>query len=618
MADGRRNGFLGFLGVLWRGLDFTRRAFLNLVFFGIVAIIVVAAMKGAPRVEPDSVLVLHPEGALVEQYSVDPATRALAALSGGETRQVQLRDLLRVIDAARTDPRIRMILLEPQDLSAGGFAALREVGAALDRFRAGGKKVVVWAPDFDQLQYYLAVHADRVLMDPQGSLMITGLSSYRLYYKDLLDKLGVVVHLFRVGQFKSAAEPYILDGPSPAAQEADGAWLGGLWNEWIAEVAKARHLDPAVLTQQIAAMPQQVAAAHGDLARMALNGHLVDGLATRGELVAALRKDGVPAGEEGHGIRGVGFAQYLAAVKRAGTMPASGPGVAVVVAEGEIVPGRQQPGTIGGDATARLIRAAREDKNVKALVLRVDSPGGAVFPAELIRREVQLTRAAGKPVIVSMGDVAASGGYWISMDANRILAEPDTITGSIGIFGLFFNVPDTLAKIGVHAGGVGTTPWAGAFDVTRPLDPQVGQMIQANIDKGYRDFVGGVARARGKSFADIDAIAQGRVWTGQQALELGLVDQLGGLDTAIRLAASDARLGSRYSVRYMEKPPGAFSRFLLDMSNSAMAQFALAHGVRLPSWVAALAPQAGADLGLLAHASAGKPNVYAYCFCTPH
>ena len=618
MAEGRHNGFLGFLVVLWRGLDFTRRAFLNLVFFAIVAIIVVAAMRGAPKVQPDSVLVLHPEGALVEQYSVDPASRALAALSGSTSKQVQLRDLLRVIDVARSDPRIKMSLLEPQDLSAGGFAALHELGAALDRFRASGKKVIVWAPDFDQMQYFLAVHADRVLMDPQGSLMITGLSSYRLYYKDLLDKLGVVVHLFRVGQFKSAAEPYILDGPSPAAQQADGSWLGGLWNEWIAEVAAARHLGPALLAQEINAMPQQVAAARGDLARMALNEHLVDGLVTRGELVAELRKDGVPAGDKGHGFRGIGFAPYLAAINRTDAVPSGGPSVAVVVAEGDIVPGRQQPGTIGGDATARIIREARENPDVKALVLRVNSPGGAVFPAELIRREVQLTRAAGKPVIVSMGDVAASGGYWISMDANRILAEPDTITGSIGIFGLFFNVPDTLAKIGVHAGGVGTTPWAGAFDVTRPLDPQVGQIIQASIDKGYRDFVGGVARARGKSFADIDAIAQGRVWTGQQALKRGLVDQLGGLKSAIRIAAADAKLGDHYSVRYMEKPPGAFGRFLLDMSSSAMVQFALAHGVRLPAWVAALAPQANAGLDLLAHASAGKPNVYAYCFCTPH
>ncbi|HEN47180.1 MAG TPA: S49 family peptidase, partial [Mizugakiibacter sp.] len=245
----------------------------------------------------------------------------------------------------------------------------------------------------------------------------------------------------------------------------------------------------------------------------------------------------------------------------------------------------------------------------------VNSPGGSVFPAELMRREVQLTRSAGKPVVVSMGNVAASGGYWISMDANQIVAEPNTITGSIGIFGLFFNVPNMLAKIGVHSGGLGTTPWAGAMDVTRPMNPKFSAAIQLVINRGYRNFVGGVAKARHKSFAQIDAIAQGHVWTGRQALKLGLVDQLGGINTAIRLAATDAKLGKKYRVVYRSEPLSRIQRFIVGFSKNAMVGFAGAYGIRLPSWMADLAPRISNDLLLLQQARPGQVNAFAYCFC---
>jgi protease-4 len=286
------------------------------------------------------------------------------------------------------------------------------------------------------------------------------------------------------------------------------------------------------------------------------------------------------------------------------------------VAEGEITGGKQSPGSIGGDSTAALIRAVRADKHSKALVLRVNSPGGEVYAAEQIRREVELTRAAGIPVVVSMGDVAASGGYWISMNADRIFAEPNTITGSIGIFGMYYSVPGTLAKLGIQSDGVATGPMAGAFDITRPLDPKVGAVIQAIIDKGYRDFVGRVAKARGKSYQAIDAIAQGRVWTGRQALERGLVDQLGGLKAAVAEAATLAKLGKDYPVRYEEGPMSGFERFLINMNHTASMQLLQSWGVRLPRWFAqfpALAP----ELQLLRHARAGTPNIYADCLCAP-
>ncbi len=615
----RRNGFWAFLCTLGRGFNMARLVVINLVFFGVLFVLLllltagVAGSRMQRALQSDSVLVIKPQGQLVEQYSIEPLQRALAGLSGETPRQVQLRDLVGAIDAAAKDKRITRILLLPDELQGGGFAALHEVGAALDRFRAAGKPVIVWAVNLDQGQYYLAAHADRLLVDPQGGVMLTGLANYRLFYKDLLDKLGVDVHLFRVGEFKSAAEPYILDHASTESKEADSYWMGGLWDGYLGEVAALRKLDPAVLRDDIDNLPAHIASTGGDLAQLALNQHLVDGLATRAELIAMMRKEGVPADRKGHGFRQVDLGRYAATVSNDDLFA---PGVAVVVAEGEISGGKQSPGSIGGESTAALIRSAREDRKTKALVLRVNSPGGEVYAAEQIRREIELTRAAGIPVVVSMGDVAASGGYWIAMNANRIFAEPNTITGSIGIFGMYYTVPSTLAKLGVQSDGVGTGPMAGAFDITRPLDPKVGAVIQAIINKGYHDFVGNVAKARGKSYESIDAIAQGRVWTGRQALERGLVDQLGGLDAAVADAASLAKLGKGYPVRYVETPQGGLERFLGGLSQSASVQVMQSWGIRLPNWFARL-PTLAPELQLLRHAKAGTPNIYADCLCSP-
>jgi len=613
------NGFWAFLRVFGRGLNIVRLIILNVLFFtflGLFVLVLLAlgAAKHVNDIQDSSVLVLRPEGRLVEQYSISPLQRLTSKLSGDEAKEVQVRDLVDAIDAAASDSRITRIVLDPGHMHSGGFAALTEVGAALDRFRAAGKPVIAWGSDLDQYQYYLAAHADRVLLDPQGSLFITGLSNYRLFYKDLLDKLGVNVYLFRVGQFKSAAEPFVLDHASPESKEADSYWMGGLWDGYVADIAKLRKLDPAVVRTDIDGLPDRLAAMQGDLAKLALDEHLVDGLATREELIDTLRSQGVPAGTDGHGIRGVSLDRYSAVVPDRDKPGASA--VTVVVAEGEISGGQQSAGSIGGESTAALVRSARENKRTKALVLRVNSPGGEVYAAEEIRREVALTRKAGIPVVVSMGDVAASGGYWISMNADQIYAEPNTITGSIGIFGMFFTVPGTLSKLGITSDGVGTAPLAGAFNITRPLDPKVGTVIQSIIDKGYRDFVGGVAQARGKDYSAIDAIAQGRVWTGSQAQQRGLVDQLGGLDAAIQKAADLAKLGKQYAVRYQEQPKGAFERFVVSLNQSAMASSLQGYGLKLPGWFAQLQTMAP-ELEMLRTAQAGHPNVYAYCFCSP-
>ena len=617
MSGPQRNGFVAFLVLILRGVNLLRVVILNVVFFGLLALLLgVFSHKDHPPVRNGSVLVLEPQGRLVEQISVSPLDRARAKWSGGSIGQVRVRDLVDAIDRARADPRINRILLMPGDLSAGGFAALREVGAALDRFRASGKTVDVWSVNMDRSQYYLAAHGSRVFLDPMGSLMVTGLSSYRLYYKDLLDKLGVNVHLFRVGQFKSAAEPYVLDHASAQAKEADTYWMGGLWQQWIDEVAAQRKLKPAALQAALDSVPQRLSSTDGDLAELARQDHLVDALATRHQLVGMLRRDGVPAGDNGEGIRAIDMGDYLADTARPALTGRDH--VAVVVAEGEIVDGRQPPGKIGGASTAQLLYRARMDKHVKAVVLRVNSPGGEVYAAERIRRQVKLLRAAGKPVVVSMGDVAASGGYWISMDANRIFAEPDTITGSIGIFGLFYDAPGLLKKFGVQSDGVAVGPLAGADDVTRPMDPKLASLMQSVIDRGYRTFVGGVAKARGKNFKQIDAIAQGRVWTGRQAFKRGLVDQLGGLRAAVAYAAKSAGLGAHAEVRYMKpETVSSLQRMVLDFGNSSMARVMASVGLSPPPRMLKAIRQHLPEWDLLQQAHPGRLNVYADCLCVP-
>ncbi|MEO5626231.1 MAG: signal peptide peptidase SppA, partial [Dokdonella sp.] len=568
---------------IWNALNFTRRLVFNLIFVLVLILFIGALFGSRPVLSPRTALVLNPKGSIVEQYRTDPAQRALGSLAGNEVKEVQLRDLLRVIDAAAKDSHIERIVLIPDEIEGVGLATVREIGAALDRFKASGKEVIAVSGGMGQNQYLLAAHANRILLDPDGAVLLEGLANYRSYFKDALDKLGVQVHLIKVGTFKSAAEPYILNQASDAAKEADSYWMGGLWQEYLADVAALRKIDAAKIGDDIAHYDERVAAHAGDLAQLALDQKLVDQLATRGEARAQLRSLGAAEGNEG--FRQVDFKRYLASLASE-SLPHFGAEVAVVVAQGEIVPGEQPPGMVGGQSTAQLVRAAREDDNVKAIVLRVDSPGGDASASELIRRELALAREAKKPVIISMGDVAASGGYWISMDSDEIWAQPNTITGSIGIFGLLVTVPDTLAKLGIHTDGVGTTPLAGTLDIRRPLSPQLEAILNSVIRRGYNEFVGKVARARGKTPEQIDAIAQGRVWSGAQAKERGLIDKLGGLDDAIAAAAARAKLGTDYSVHYVEREMNTWERVALAFGNSdAMARAARYAGFAMPSGI---------------------------------
>ena len=612
MSKDSPNILVRLLRGIWNTLNFTRRLVFNLIFLILVIAFFAAVFSSRPIIESRTALVLDPKGDIVEQYTIDPAQRALGNLAGNPPKEVQLRDLLRVIDAAAKDARIERIVLVPDEIESAGLATLHELGGALDRFRAAGKDVVAVVGDASQAQYLLVSHADKILLDPYGGVMLEGFANYRSYYKDALDKLGVQVHLIKVGQFKSAAEPYVLNGPSDASKEADSYWMGGLWQDYLAEIAAERKVDAAAINDDIAHYDTRVAAHQGDLAKLALEQKLVDELATREGARKYLREKGV-ADKDGS-FRQVDFKNYLAMLPPEG-LSRFGSQVAVVVAQGEIVPGEQQPGMIGGRSTAQLVREARDDDRVKAVVLRVNSPGGDAYSSELIRREVAETRAAGKPVVVSMGDVAASGGYWIAMDGDEIWAEPTTITGSIGIFGLIMTIPDTLAKIGVHTDGVGTTPLAGSFDIRRPLSPEIEAILNSVIRHGYDEFIGHVAKARKRTPEEIDAIAQGRVWSGSQAKERGLVDKLGGLGDAISAAASRAKLGGNYSVRYVEREPSAWERFIMSFGESqAMVRLARSVGFTLPvSWLDR--SEIAEISGILQTLKGKRYGAFAHCFC---
>lgn len=604
-------------GGLWDALNFTRRLVFNLLFLAVLLFLLIAILSG-PAVQPvqeKTALVLELDGRLVEE-SRTPAQQFEAQLTGGEDyAEFQLRDLLRAIEGAKDDPKIDRLVLKTDGFSASGFAALRELGDAVADFKEGGKPVIAWGTSFDQVGYYLAAQADEIYMDSEGLILIEGLGRYRPYYRELLaDKLGVDVHLFRVGEYKSAAEPYILDGSSPEAKEADLFWMGDLWQRYLADVGAAREFKGASFEALVAEFPARLKAAGGDFAKLAVDTKMIDGTKTAEELETMLAEAG--AEDEETGFRQADLGRYLAHLG-APTLPTeAAPGIGVVVAQGGIVDGEQPVGAVGGVSTSALLRQAREDESIKAVVLRVDSPGGGVYPSEQIRREVELLKGAGKPVVVSMGNVAASGGYWISMNADAIYADPSTITGSIGIFGLFMNGPRALEKIGVRTDGVGTTPLAGAFDPTRPLVPEVGELIQTFIDHGYQQFIGKVAAARETDVAAIDQVARGRVWSGAQAKERGLVDELGGLRDALAKATELAKLEAGAPHTYLQTPMTPFEQFLADVNRSAQAKAVLGRAAPALAFLGDKhAGRVADDLAFVLD-SQGKPfQAVAHCFC---
>lgn len=606
-----RRGF----GMAWRALDATRRTVLNLLFLAFLIFVLWALFGGGARpLMPKTALVLDLKGMLVEQSAGSVRDALVANVSGDVKRTVQLRDVLTALDNAATDANIGSVVLVLDDMDGAGMAMLNEIGLAVDRVKAAGKPVIAWGDSFDQRQYLIAAHASEVYLHPMGVLNIKGFGRHRNYYRDALDKIGVTVNLMKVGTYKSFAEPYIGNGPSEAASEAESFLYNALWSTYTESVEKNRKLAPGAVMAMINELPKRMEAAGGDAARLALSAKLVDGLKTRDELRAMMIQRGAPD-LEGNSFRQVGFDDYVARHHP----KLLGDAVGVIVASGDITDGVAGPGSIGGRSTSNLIRKAREDDQIKAIVLRVDSPGGSAFGSELIRRELELTRAAGKPVVVSMGNVAASGGYWISMAADEVIADPSTITGSIGVFAILPTAEKVVDKLGIHTAGTTTTWLADAYNPLRPLDPRFGQLVQSSINHIYSEFTAKAAQARKTTPEKIDAVGQGRVWTGAQAKERGLVDKLGSYRDALASAAARARLKGDYRVAYIERDSSGIERLLTYFGVDA-AQ-ALTIQVKLGLLPAGLPGAAAADvtreLGWLSGLADGRKPFAAitHCLC---
>ncbi len=597
----------------WRVLNFIREFILNLfliflILIGVGIWLQVSGSGSSSTPLQQGALKVDLTGVLVDKPSVSNKLSKLGRqLLGANSDRLQENSLFDVVDAirqAKSDKNITGMVLDLREFAGGDQPSLQYVGKALREFRDSGKPIFALGDSYSQAQYYLASYASKIYLSPQGTVDLHGFATNGLYYKTLLDKLKVNSHVFRVGTYKSAVEPFLRDDMSQAARDADSRWVGQLWQNYLNTVAGNRQITPEQLFPGAAAVIAGLEAVNGDTAKYALNNKLVDVLDSRAaadqELVKTFGWD--KASNDYHSV-----SIYDYNVKQ----PTQRDGnIAVVMASGAIMDGEETPGNVGGDTTASQIRDARLDPKIKAIILRVNSPGGSVTASEAIREELAAAHAAGKPVVVSMGGMAASGGYWISTPADYIVANPSTLTGSIGIFGVINTLENSLDSIGVHTDGVATSPLADVAS-TKALPTEVQQLMQLTIENGYRNFVGLVAASRHKTPEQIDAIAQGHVWTGSDAKANGLVDALGDFDDAVKKAGELAKV-TKPQLAWYQDQPGMFDMLLNQVSASAQAVLPTTLKAWLPAPMLDVMSAMKQQPGLLNNLN-DPQNRYAFC-----
>ncbi|EDU0268847.1 signal peptide peptidase SppA [Salmonella enterica subsp. enterica serovar Glostrup] len=602
----------GFFKWTWRVLNFVREMVLNLFFIFLVLVGVGIWMQIGNGSNSEQTargaLLLDISGVIVDKPSTNHRLGALGRqLFGASSDRLQensLFDIVNAIRQAKDDRNITGIVLDLKNFTGADQPSMRYIGKALREFRDSGKPIFAVGENYSQGQYYLASFANKIWLSPQGQVDLHGFATNGLYYKTLLDKLKVSTHVFRVGTYKSAVEPFIRDDMSPAAREADSRWIGELWQNYLHTVSANRQISPQQLFPGAQAIIDGLTSVGGDTAKYALDHKLVDALASSADVEKALTKQFGWSKTENN-YRAISYYDY--SLK---TPADTGGTIAVIFANGAIMDGEETPGNVGGDTTASQIRDARLDPKVKAIVLRVNSPGGSVNASEVIRAELAAARAAGKPVVVSMGGMAASGGYWISTPANYIVASPSTLTGSIGIFGVINTVENSLSSIGVHSDGVSTSPLAD-ISMTKSLSPEVQQMMQLSIEYGYKRFITLVADARKRTPEQIDKIAQGHVWTGEDAKANGLVDSLGDFDDAVAKAAELAKL-KQWHLDYYQDEPTVLDMVMNSMTGSVRAMLPEAIQAMLPAPLVSAANTVKAEGDKLA-AFNDPQNRYAFC-----
>ena len=604
------------LSALWTGVNGVRKVLHLLLLLFVFSILISAISSTAPRLPSEAALLIQPSGALVEQLEGDPYDRAIAGLLGDEDSQTLVQDIVDGLEFARDDSRIKAVVLDLRGLRGGGLSKLHRIGAAMDQFRLSGKPVIANADFYSQQAFYLASHADEIYMHPDGLLILPGFGAYQNYFKEAIDNLKIDWNIFRVGTHKSFVEPYMRTDMSEEDRSSTGRLLDQLWANYKEEVAAARGLDVSVLDDFTLNLLENARSAGGDVAAVALQSGLVDGLMTRAAVNSRIAEYAGTDSENPDSYRAIELDDYLTQTRLLRGDKSGADNVAIVVASGEILTGSQPPGLVGGDSAARLLRRARNDDSVKAVVLRVDSPGGSAFASEVIRNEIEALKEDGKPVVASMSSVAASGGYWISMAADKIYANQATITGSIGIFGMFPTFQRSLAALGVRTDGVGTTPWAGELRIDRAMSDNAKALFQTIIDKGYDDFISKVSIHRNLDKAEVDRIGQGQVWTGMDALDFGLIDEIGNLDAAIVAAAELAEMDEgSYGQIVIEKELSPGEQLAVDFLGTAKS-----FGIDPRAFVG----KQTASTQLLANlVDALSPlmrfndpkGVYSYCFC---
>ncbi|EKF6403889.1 signal peptide peptidase SppA [Salmonella enterica] len=602
----------GFFKWTWRLLNFVREMVLNLFFIFLVLVGVGIWMQIGNGSNSEQTargaLLLDISGVIVDKPSTNHRLGALGRqLFGASSDRLQensLFDIVNAIRQAKDDRNITGIVLDLKNFTGADQPSMRYIGKALREFRDSGKPVFAVGENYSQGQYYLASFANKIWLSPQGQVDLHGFATNGLYYKTLLDKLKVSTHVFRVGTYKSAVEPFIRDDMSPAAREADSRWIGELWQNYLHTVSANRQISPQQLFPGAQAIIDGLTSVGGDTAKYALDHKLVDVLTSSADIEKALTKQFGWSKTENN-YRAISYYDY--SLK---TPAGNGGTIAVIFANGAIMDGEETPGNVGGDTTASQIRDARLDPKVKAIVLRVNSPGGSVNASEVIRAELAAAKAAGKPVVVSMGGMAASGGYWISTPANYIVASPSTLTGSIGIFGVINTVENSLSSIGVHSDGVSTSPLA-EISMTKALSPEVQQMMQLSIEYGYKRFITLVAEARKRTPEQIDQIAQGHVWTGEDAKANGLVDSLGDFDDAVAKAAELAKL-KQWHLDYYQDEPTVLDMVMDSMTGSVRAMLPEAIQAILPAPLVSAANTVKAEGDKLA-AFNDPQNRYAFC-----
>lgn len=565
------------LKTCWRGLDFLRRLTLNLVFLLILGAIVFAFFYEKPVSVPNNaVLLVTLSGQVVEEDDFD-GQGTFSSMVDGSDSLTRLRDVTRALALAADDKRIAAVHFRVQDLQKAGLASLREIGAAMDRVKAAGKKITVWSTGYSQIQYAVAAHANEVFVHPMGGVMLKGLSGTRLYWGSALKELGVTVHVYRAGEYKSAPEVFVRSAPSKESLEADRFWMKDIWWQYTASIESSRGLMPGIVDKVISTYPDLLEKAQGDMSRVALDQSLIDSVHTADEVIDILRTR-----------------------------------IAVVTIEGEIKDGSDGPGMTGERDAVRRIRAVRESPDYAALVVRIDSPGGSPVASELIRRELELVKKAGKPVVASFGDYAASGGYWVALGADTIVADPMSITGSIGVFGMMPTFEKAISRLSLGTGGVATSPLADAMNPLKSVTPEYGKMMELSVARIYRDFISLVAKGRKMDEQKVAALAQGRVFTGRQAIDMGLADTLGGLDVALARAAEMANVPGAQA-EFIERDGSGLSVMVMRLMRRAMVETGFAEAMRLTTPAA----QVLEPVQRLRQTVSGSMPLYAHCLCTP-